>query len=87
MILTLKKYFYKNKTIFFILIILFSIYYLNKKPPLSQKIIVFDLDETLGNFVELSIFSGALESFYRRDIDEENFYDLFALFPSNSPLL
>ena len=32
----------------------------------NDKVIVFDMDETLGHFVELSIFLHALEDFYKK---------------------
>ena len=35
------------------------------KRVVKEKIVVFDLDETLGNFVELGMFWNALEDFHR----------------------
>lgn len=45
-----------------------------------QKIVVFDLDETLGNFVELGMFCDALENFNKRNISKEHFFQLIDLF-------
>ena len=44
-----------------------------------NKIIVFDLDETLGCFTEISIFWNALENFYGLNLLNESFYDLHHL--------
>jgi len=49
----------------------------NAKP---NKIIVFDLDETLGCFTELSIFWNALENFYGLNLLNESFYEIIDLF-------
>jgi hypothetical protein len=54
--------------------------------PISSKIVVFDLDETLGYFVELGIFWEALNS-YLKDIksdytlNQNDFNDTLDLFP------
>jgi hypothetical protein len=45
-----------------------------------NKIIVFDLDETLGCFTEISIFWNALEAFYGTNLLNESFYDVMDLF-------
>ena len=45
------------------------------------KIVVFDLDETLGYFVELSIFILALEEILNKKISSEEFFNLLDLFP------
>lgn len=45
-----------------------------------NKIIVFDLDETLGCFTEISIFWAALENFYGINLLNESFYDVIDLF-------
>jgi hypothetical protein len=41
-----------------------------KKPPL---VIVFDLDETLGYFTQLGFFCYALEKFYNKNLDKDEF--------------
>ena len=45
-----------------------------------NKIIVFDLDETLGCFTEIGIFWEALENFYGTNLLNESFYDVIDLF-------
>lgn len=45
------------------------------------KIIVFDLDETLGYFTELSIFISSLELEFNKKITGETFFKLVDLFP------
>lgn len=47
----------------------------------SQKIIVFDLDETLGHFVELSIFIDAIKSILKKKITDDDFFKLMDMFP------
>jgi hypothetical protein len=44
------------------------------------KIVVFDLDETLGNFVELGMFCDALENVTNKKIANEEFYKILNLF-------
>ena len=46
-----------------------------------KKIVVFDLDETLGNFVELGIFCDALRAYKKQEIRDEEFYELLDMFP------
>lgn len=46
----------------------------------KEKIVVFDLDETLGNFVELGIFWDALKDYHGDDIPEKHFYEVVDLF-------
>jgi len=46
-----------------------------------KKIVVFDLDETLGSFGEISIFWDALEHFYETNLFNEYFYDVLDIFP------
>jgi hypothetical protein len=60
----------------------FNIFNTNKmlKHPKPNKIIVFDLDETLGCFTEISIFWNALENFYGLNLLNESFYDIIDLF-------
>lgn len=60
----------------------FNIFNRNKiiKSPKSNKIIVFDLDETLGCFTEIGIFWEALENFYEINLLNESFYDVIDLF-------
>ena len=43
---------------------------------INNKIVVFDLDETLGSFTELGIFWDALESFYGDKLPNDAFITL-----------
>ena len=45
------------------------------------KIIVFDLDETLGYFQELSIFIDAIDFFFNTRISQNQFNEILDLFP------
>ena len=60
----------------------FNIFNTNKmlKSAKPNKIIVFDLDETLGCFTEIGIFWEALENFYETNLLNESFYDVIDLF-------
>jgi glucose-6-phosphate isomerase len=44
------------------------------------KIVVFDLDETLGTFVELGMFCDALENYTKNKIERSHFFELMDLF-------
>ena len=50
----------------------------NKKP---YKVVVFDLDETLGCFIEISIFWNALEKYYGHNLFSNNFFEILHIFP------
>ena len=43
-------------------------------------IVVFDMDETLGHFEQLSIFWGALKH-YCKELSQQDFYELLDIFP------
>ena len=45
------------------------------------KVCVFDLDETLGYFTEVSIFWDALESFYGKKLSNDYFFEVLDIFP------
>lgn len=45
------------------------------------KVCVFDLDETLGYFTEVSIFWDALESFYGKELSNHSFFEVLDTFP------
>jgi hypothetical protein len=47
----------------------------------SLKIVVFDLDETIGYFTEISIFWEALEHFYGHNLFSDKFFELLDIFP------
>jgi len=44
-------------------------------------IIVFDLDETLGHFVQLGIFCDILEKYNKRKLTTNEFNELMDIFP------
>ena len=46
----------------------------------KKKIVVFDLDETLGNFVELGMFWDALENFHGHKLPDQHFFELVDMF-------
>jgi len=46
-----------------------------------DKIVVFDLDETLGCFVELGMFCDALEKAINKPIEQVHFFEIMTLFP------
>ena len=46
-----------------------------------NKIVVFDLDETLGNFSELGIFWDSLEHYYGKKLSDNDFFELIDMFP------
>jgi hypothetical protein len=52
---------------------------MKKTKPL--KIVVFDLDETIGYFTEISIFWDALEQFYGHNLLNDKFFDMLNVFP------
>ena len=45
------------------------------------KIVVFDLDETLGYFTQVSIFWDALEHFYGHNLFNDKFFEMLDVFP------
>ena len=45
------------------------------------KIIVFDMDETLGQFVELGIFIDSLELYFGKELNQYQFNMTMSLFP------
>ena len=51
------------------------------KHPKHPKIVVFDMDETLGSFGEIGIFWDALEEFYGKNLFNDTFYNLLDTFP------
>jgi hypothetical protein len=53
---------------------------IGQTPP-PKKIVVFDLDETLGSFVELNMFWNALENYYGKKLSSEEFNNLLDIFP------
>jgi hypothetical protein len=45
-----------------------------------QRIVVFDLDETLGSFLEIGIFWDALEHYYGHNLFKERLFEILDLF-------
>jgi hypothetical protein len=52
-----------------------------KMQPPKTKIVVFDLDETLGYFTEISMFWDALENFYGHNLFQDRFFEMVDVFP------
>lgn len=48
----------------------------------SQKVIVFDLDETLGSFVQIGIFWETLTHIHGKEMNKETLFLIFDLFPN-----
>ena len=46
-----------------------------------HNIVVFDLDETIGNFTELSVFWEALNKYNSKSLSQEDFITLLETFP------
>ena len=70
---------YKLIIIIFIVVIYFFLYlYMRNK---EYRVIVFDLDETLGNFVELGVFCDLVEKYNKRKINFDEFYEIMDLYP------
>jgi hypothetical protein len=69
-----------------IIVFLFIILsYINKTAIMSSKaplkIVVFDLDETLGYFTELGMFWDALEKYYGHNLFNDKFFEMLDTFP------
>ena len=47
----------------------------------EYRVIVFDLDETLGNFVELGVFCDTIEKYNKKKLDFNEFYKIMDMFP------
>ena len=69
-------------TLFIIIIVFFNVLSMymsiNNK---EKKIVVFDMDETLGCFVQLGMFTNILEYNIKRNLTNEEFNILMDLFP------
>lgn len=85
--------FLRSHFIWFLLLLLVPVFiyfkniisYLNTQVPNMHskpyKVIVFDLDETLGCFIEVSIFWNALEYFYGHNLFNDKFFEVMDTFP------
>uniref|UniRef100_A0A6C0B020 FCP1 homology domain-containing protein n=1 Tax=viral metagenome TaxID=1070528 RepID=A0A6C0B020_9ZZZZ len=47
----------------------------------EMKVVVFDLDETLGQFIELGMFCDAIEHYNKRKLNFDEFYQIMEIFP------
>jgi hypothetical protein len=47
----------------------------------KPKVVVFDVDETLGNFAQFGLFCATLDEYYKADISYKHFNDLVEIFP------
>ena len=63
--------------IFFIIYFIYSIY----MKPKALKVVVFDLDETLGHFSELGAFCETLEKYNNKKLTRREFDEILDLFP------
>lgn len=45
------------------------------------KVVVFDLDETLGQFVELGMFCDTIENYNNKKLSFKEFYEIMEMFP------
>ena len=46
-----------------------------------RKVVVFDLDETLGCFIQLGVFCDAIEKYYKKKLTITEFHNIMELFP------
>ena len=46
-----------------------------------EKVVVFDLDETLGHFVQLGIFQDVIEKTLDITLNDDAFFELLDLYP------
>lgn len=76
----INNYFFILLIIIIILIIFFLYYYYYMKGKISR-IVVFDLDETIGCFQQLGIFCDALERFNKTKLTRKEFMDILDLYP------
>tara|TARA_Y100000389_G_scaffold173669_1_gene183013 strand:- start:691 stop:1470 length:780 start_codon:yes stop_codon:yes gene_type:complete len=44
------------------------------------KVVIFDMDETLGYFTQLDIFINSLKSYYKKNIEDKHFFEIIDLF-------
>ena len=56
-------------------------YYNHKRKHIKKKVIVFDLDETIGNFSHLQTICKCLSQWLGRDLFQDEFNSLLDLFP------
>lgn len=74
--------FVKQYQIIIIIIVFLVIYFfLNHYMINKKQVIVFDLDETLGCFIQLGAFCDTIEKFNKKKMDFDEFYKLMDLYP------
>ena len=75
---------FMNKyTLLVVIIIIIAIYFFFTiyMRNIKKQVIVFDLDETLGCFVELGAFCDTIEKYNRKKLNFEEFYKIMELYP------
>ncbi len=81
---------WKIKFIFYFLLLIPVLFFFKKilssinthmKQSKPLKIVVFDLDETLGYFTEISMFWDALENYYGHNLMNDKFIEMLDVFP------
>ena len=82
----IKKHIYKERVFYIGILILIGLFVYTKQQDgftittsRVEKIVVFDLDETLGHFAEISIFCNALEHFYKTKLTDQNYFHRYLL--------
>ena len=75
--------FIKRYKIIIIIMLLIAIYFFSMlyMRNSERRVIVFDLDETLGCFVELGVFCDVIEKYNKKKLDFNEFYRIMDLFP------
>ena len=47
----------------------------------NKMVVVFDMDETLGSFVQMGIFWDALQEYFMHSLTDEDFFDVLDQYP------
>ena len=80
LITTLKNNYLIILIIIIILIIFFLSYYYYMRNTI-KRVVVFDLDETIGCFQQLGIFCDAIEKLYKKKLTRKEFMHILDLYP------
>ena len=75
----LKKYKYSLILVIILIIIFLSYYYIMRSK--FKRVVVFDLDETIGCFQQLGIFCDAIEKQRRKKLTRNDFMEILDLYP------
>ena len=81
LIIKLKNNYFLTSLIIIIILIIFIIslyYYMRTK---VNRVVVFDLDETIGCFQQLGIFCDAIQKFNKKKLSKNDFIKLLELYP------